>query len=132
MVRMKKYHSYRGTVGKTVPNLLNRDFHTKQPNQKWAADVTKFSLFGRKLYLSLILDMYNSEIISYVVSEQANFEQITEMLNKAFMKLPDDTRLIFHWIRDSSIKMPIIKRGSSIKEFSKTCSERRIVWIMRS
>lgn len=40
MVRMKKYRSYRGEVGKTAPNLLNRDFHTEKPNQKWATDVT--------------------------------------------------------------------------------------------
>lgn len=96
MVRMKKYRSYRGEVGKTAPNLLNRDFHAEKPNQKWTTDVTEFSLFGRKLYLSPILDMYNGEIISYAISERANFEQITEMLDKAFRKLPDNTGLIFH------------------------------------
>ena len=31
-VRMKKYHSYKGEVGKTAPNLLNRDFHAEKPN----------------------------------------------------------------------------------------------------
>ena len=96
MVRMKKYRSYRGEVGKTAPNLLNRDFYAEKPNQKWTTDVTQFSLFGRKLYLSPILDMYNGEIISYAISERANFVQITEMLDKAFEKLPDNTGLIFH------------------------------------
>lgn len=96
MVRMKKYCSYRGEVGKTAPNLLSRDFHAEKPNQKWTTDITEFSLFGRKLYLSPILDMYNGEIISYTISERANFEQITKMLDKAFEKLPDDTGLIFH------------------------------------
>ena len=37
-VRMKKYRSYRGEVGKTAPNLLNRDFHADKPNQKWVTD----------------------------------------------------------------------------------------------
>ena len=96
MVRMKRYRSYRGDVGKIAPNLLNRDFHAEKPNQKWATDVTEFSLFGQKLYLSPILDMFNGEIISYVISERANFEQITQMLDKAFEKLPDDTGLILH------------------------------------
>ena len=96
MVRMKKYRSYRGEVGKTAPNLLNRDFHAQRPNQKWATDITEFWLFGRKLYLSPILDMYNGEIISYAISERANFEQITVMLDKAFKKLPGDTGLILH------------------------------------
>lgn len=69
MVRMKKYRSYRGEAGKTAPNLLDREFHAEKPNQKWATDITEFSLFGRKLYLSPILDMYNGEIISYAMSE---------------------------------------------------------------
>ena len=51
-VRMKKYRSYKGEVGKIAPNLLNRDFHADKPNQKWVTDVTEFSLFGEKLYLS--------------------------------------------------------------------------------
>ena len=39
-VRMKKYRSYRGEVGKTAPNLLNRDFRAEKPNQKWVTDQT--------------------------------------------------------------------------------------------
>ena len=53
-VRMKKYRSYKGEVGKIAPNLLNRDFHAEKPNQKWVTDVTEFSLFGEKLYLSSV------------------------------------------------------------------------------
>ena len=45
-------------VGKTAPNLLNRDFYTEKPNQKW---VTEFSLFGEKLYLSPTLDLHSSD-----------------------------------------------------------------------
>ena len=37
-VRMKKYRSYRGEVGKIAPNLLNQDFHAEKPNQKWVTD----------------------------------------------------------------------------------------------
>ena len=54
-VRMKKYRSYKGEVGKIAPNLLNQNFHAEKPNQKWVTDVTEFSLFREKLYLSPIL-----------------------------------------------------------------------------
>ena len=30
---MKKYRSYRGEMGKAVPNLLARDFHEERPIQ---------------------------------------------------------------------------------------------------
>ena len=67
MVRMKKYHSYRGIVGKTAPNILERNFQASKPNEKWVTDVTEFQLHGEKLYLSPILDLYNGEIIAYSI-----------------------------------------------------------------
>ena len=33
-VRMHKYHSYKGNVGRIAPNLLKRNFKADQPNQK--------------------------------------------------------------------------------------------------
>ncbi len=95
-VRMKKYRSYKGEIGKVAPNLINRNFHADAPNQKWATDITEFALFGKKLYLSPILDMYNGEIISYNISERPLLGQVLEMLDKAFEKIPDNTNLIFH------------------------------------
>ena len=47
-VRVKRYRSYKGEVGKIAPNLLNRNFHAEKPNQKWVTDVTEFSLFGQR------------------------------------------------------------------------------------
>lgn len=95
-VRIKKYRSYKGEIGKVAPNLINRDFHADAPNQKWTTDITEFALFGKKLYLSPILDMYNGEIISYNISERPHLGQVIDMLDKAFEKIPDNTNLIFH------------------------------------
>ena len=96
MVRMKKYRSYKGEIGKIAPNLIARDFHASAPNQKWTTDITEFSLFGEKIYLSPILDMYNGEIISYNISSRPVLGQVMDMLDKAFAKIPDNTNLIFH------------------------------------
>lgn len=95
-VRMRKYRSYKGEVGKVAPNILKRNFKADKPNQKWVTDVTEFSLFGTKLYLSPILDLFNGEIISYNISERPTFHQTVDMLDKAFKKIPDNTELIFH------------------------------------
>lgn len=96
MVRIKKYRSYKGEIGKIAPNLIKRDFHADKPNQKWTTDITEFQLFGRKLYLSPVLDMFNGEIISYNISEHPVLAQVLDMLDKAFEKIPDGTNLIFH------------------------------------
>ena len=83
---MHKYNSYKGDVGRIAPNLLERDFKADQPNQKWVTDVTEFALFGIKLYLSPIIDLYNGEVISYNLSRHPNLNQVTDMLEKAFFK----------------------------------------------
>lgn len=95
-VRMKRYNSYRGDVGEIIHNLLQRDFYANRPNKKWVTDVTEFSLFGQKLYLSPILDLFNGEIISYSLSRHPRFSQTVEMLEKAFLKIPYGSNLILH------------------------------------
>ncbi|TGE37413.1 hypothetical protein E4K67_16475 [Desulfosporosinus fructosivorans] len=81
-VRMKKYNSYKGGVGKVAPNLLERNFKADKPFEKLTTDVTEFSLFGKKLYLSPLLDLYNGELIAFSLSEHPNFRMIVEMLEK--------------------------------------------------
>ena len=87
-VRMKKYRSYKGEVGKIAPNLLKRDFSTTAPNQKWVTDVTEFSLFGEKLYLSPILDLHSSYLVSYVISERPVLSMVMNMVDDATRRLP--------------------------------------------
>jgi len=95
-VRIRKYRSYKGEVGKVAPNVLQRNFKADKPNEKWVTDVTEFSLFGRKLYLSPILDLFNGEIVSYNISERPTFHQTMDMLDKAFTKISENTNLILH------------------------------------
>ena len=95
-VRMKKYRSYKGEVGKVAANIINRDFSTEKPLQKWTTDVSQFNLSWGKCYLSPILDMNTNEIISYNLSLSPNLEQIKDMLAKAFQRFPSVQGLIMH------------------------------------
>ena len=95
-VRMKKYRSYKGEQGKIADNELNREFRAEKPNQKWVTDVTEFRLFGQKLYLSPILDLYSGDIVTYTISESPNLLMVTTMLEQAFEKIPDNTGLLLH------------------------------------
>ena len=83
-------------MGTVALNLLNRDFKAERPNQKWRTDVTEFSLFGEKLYLSPILDLYSSDLVSYTISDRPVLSMVTSMLDKAFSTIPDGTNLILH------------------------------------
>ena len=95
-VRMKKYCSYKGEVGKIAPNRLERDFNAEKPNQKWVTDVTEFQLFGQKLYLSPILDLHSRDIVSYTISDRPVLSMVITMLEKAFATIPNNTNLLLH------------------------------------
>ena len=91
-----KYHSYKGEVGKIADNLLKRNFHADKPFEKLTTDVTQFKVCNEKVYLSPVMDLYNREIVSYSISLSPNLQQVRDMLNGLFAKLPDDVAPIFH------------------------------------
>lgn len=92
----EKYHSYKGEVGRIADNIIDRDFSTNAPLQKWTTDVSQFNFSWGKCYISPILDMNTNEIISYDLSQSPNMEQIHCMLDSAFEKFPSVDGLIFH------------------------------------
>ena len=94
--RKKRYHSYKGTVGKIAPNVLKRDFATDAPCRKWATDVSQIEIQGKKCYLSPILDMWNGEVMSFVISDRPDLKMVTDMLQKAFRKHQTLDHLIMH------------------------------------
>jgi transposase InsO family protein len=96
LVRIIKYRSYRGKVGKIAPNILERDFQATKPNEKWVTDVTEFHLHGEKLFLSPILDLYNGEIIAYNVEQRPVYPLVSKMLEKAFETLKEEDSPILH------------------------------------
>ena len=82
--RKRKYSSYKGEVGKKADNLIKRQFEGSKPCEKCYTDVTEFALPEGKLYLSPVLDGYNSEIIDFTLSRSPNLKQVQTMLDKAF------------------------------------------------
>ncbi|ELW75218.1 transposase, ISSmu1 [Streptococcus thermophilus MTCC 5460] len=84
--RKHKYSSYQGEVGKKADNLIQRQFEASNPMEKCYTDVTEFAIPNsiHKLYLSPVLDGFNSEIIAYNLSTSPNLEQVKSMLDQSF------------------------------------------------
>ena len=74
-------------------NILNRDFHAEQPNEKWVTDVTEFK-YGvsfdhvHKLYLSAILDLCDRRPVAYVISDHNNNKLVFDTLDAALVANP--------------------------------------------
>ena len=127
-VRMKKYKSYKGEVGKVAPNLLERDFQAEAPHQKLVTDVTEFHLFGEKIYLSPVLDLYNSEIIYYTIYRRPVLDMVMDMIDGTIEVIGNKTNAILHsdqgWqyqnkkyqnkLKDNNIRQSMSRRGNCL------------------
>lgn len=123
-VRPKKYRSYKGEVGRIAPNILERQFDARSPNQKWVTDVTEFKVGGQKLYLSPVLDLYNGEIVAYEIAKRPHFDMVSSMLNKAFARLrPHDSPLL-HSDQGWQYQMPIYRRLLERRSLTMSMSRR--------
>lgn len=117
-IKKVKYHSYMGTLGEIKDKILNREFNADKFNQKWVTDVTMFKVLNTKPYLSPILDLFNSEIISYTISKSLNIELIQSMLNQALKTNNNVKNLIFH--SDLGLHYPM-------KKFQRTLTKHNII-----
>lgn len=87
-IKMKKYNSYHGEITPAVPNILERDFKSSQPNEKWVTDITEFNIPAGKVYLSPMVDCFDGAVVSWMISTSPNAELENTMLGQAINILP--------------------------------------------
>jgi len=105
-VKIKKYSSYKGEISPAVPNIINRDFHSQLPNQKWLTDITEFQIPAGKVYLSSIIDCFDGMPVSWTIGTSPNAELVNTMLDMAIATLPADAHPIVHSDRGSHYRWP--------------------------
>ena len=126
--RKHKYSSYQGEVGKKADNLIQRQFEAANPMEKCYTDVTEFAIPNstHKLYLSPVLDGFNSEIIAYNLSTSPNLEQVKSMLDQSFTEEHYENTILhsdqgwqyqhqyYHqFLEDKGIKQSMSRKGNS-------------------
>ena len=126
--RKRKYYSYQGEVGKKAENLIQRQFEASKPMEKFYTDVTEFAIpaSSQKLYLSPVLDGFNSEIIAYNLSTSPNLAQVKMMLEQAFTETHYENTILHsdqgwqyqhnfyhHFLEDKGIQASMSRKGNS-------------------
>ena len=84
-VRRKKYRNY-GERPHKYPNLLNRDFNTERPNQKWVTDISYIKTKQGTLYLSVIRDLFDNSIVAYKTGTEQNINLVLSTIRDAKKK----------------------------------------------
>ncbi|WP_084760463.1 IS3 family transposase [Cohnella panacarvi] len=96
-IRRKHRCNYASTVGgRVVENLLKRDFQANMPNRKWVTDVTQVRVADTWLYLSVVKDLFNNEIVAHHMDLRNDNQLVLRTFEKAFEKQKDMSGLIVH------------------------------------
>lgn len=122
--KLRKYNSYKGTIGKVKNNKINRRFKTSIPHQKITTDTSEFKIYTtdkngkliiKKAYLDPFLDMFNGEVLSFSISDRPNFKSISDALNETINITKDcPYRRTFH--SDQGWAYQMNKYGKTLKK----------------
>ncbi|MDW2887181.1 IS3 family transposase, partial [Exiguobacterium artemiae] len=95
VIRRKRSKYVRTFPQQTAENILNRDFHAAEPNQKWVTDVTELKYgASEKAYLSAILDLHDGSIRSFVIGHSNNNQLVFDTLERALQGAPESQPLL--------------------------------------
>jgi len=89
-------HSY-----PVAPNLLEQNFNTEKPNEKYVGDITYIWTDEGWLYLAGVEDLFNREVIGWKISERMTVDITISAMNMAIGRRAPDAGLIFHSDRGS-------------------------------
>ena len=74
-------------------NLLNREFKTGMPYEKFWTDITYLRLGNRWTYLSLLKDMVSGEALAWKLASHLWLSSVQETLDQVYKKAETDTVL---------------------------------------
>ena len=81
---------------KIAKNLLGRDFTSKTPNHKWAADITYIPTKMGWLYLAVVMDLFSRRIVGWSMSENIDSKLVQSAMKMALQHRRPETGLIHH------------------------------------
>ena len=121
----KKKKKYTSSAPESIAeNKLGRDFYACAPNEKWATDVTEFKVpdESKKLYLSVILDLYDRYPVAYVISPQTTTNLYLKPLIKRLLPIRRRNHS-FTVTEDSNTPAKYFKRNSRNTRWNNQCHE---------
>lgn len=84
-----------------APNVLNQNFTASRPNEKWVQDITYVWTSSGWLYLAVVIDLFNREVIGWSMSQRINQELVCDALIAALWRRHFPKHVIVHSDRGS-------------------------------
>lgn len=84
-----------------APNILDQNFMSDQPNQKWVVDISYIPTLQGWIYLAVVMDLYSRRIVGWSMSGRMKQDLALNALNMAITLRSPDAGLIHHSDRGS-------------------------------
>jgi len=84
-----------------APNLLARNFTPPAPNKVWTGDITYIATGEGWLYLAIVLDLFNREVVGWSIKPRMNADIVTDALSMAWFRRKPEAGVVFHSDRGS-------------------------------
>lgn len=106
-----------------APNVLERNFTPTAPNQVWSADMTYVWTDAGWLYLAIVLDLFNREVVGWSIKPRMTADIVVDALTMAWFRRKPAPGVIHHSDRGSQYASEVFQK--KLTEFGMTCSMSR-------
>jgi transposase InsO family protein len=104
-------------------NLLARQFIPAAPNQVWTSDITYLWTDEGWLYLAIVLDLFNREVIGWSLKPRMTADLVTDALTMAWFRRKPAPGVLHHSDRGSQYASQAFQ--VKLKEYGMVCSMSR-------
>ena len=105
-IRARHKRRYKATTDSNhrlavAANLLDRNFSPAAPNQAWSADITYIWTDEGWLYLAVVLDLFNREVVGWSIKPRMTADIVMDAATMAWFRRQPAAGLIHHSDRGS-------------------------------
>ena len=127
-IRARHKRRYKATTDSkhalpVAPNLLDRNFSPIAPNEAWSADITYVWTDEGWLYLAIVLDRFNREVVGWSIKPKMTADIVTDALTMAWFRRRPAPGLIHHSDRGSQYASSVFQ--TKLTEYGMICSMSR-------
>jgi putative transposase len=106
-----------------APNRLARNFAPDAPNRAWSADMTYIWTDEGWLYLAVVLDLFNREVVGWSIKPRMTADIVIDALTMAWFRKKPAPGLIHHSDRGSQYASHAFQAG--LEAYGMVCSMSR-------
>jgi putative transposase len=104
-------------------NVVERNFAPEAPNRLWSADLTYLWTDEGWVYLAVVIDLFNREVVGWAIKERMTADIVTDALTMAWFRRRPEPGLIHHSDRGSQYASGVFQ--ALLTEYEMTCSMSR-------